>query len=116
MKAEILKGHLDAVMLAIVAEGPAHGYSIIERIKERSGGLIELGEGTAYPALHRLERQGYLKSRWGKVGGRRRRVYELTSEGRRALQEHEREWKDFARAIGSFLGPKPGTVAQAGLA
>ena len=95
MKAEILKGHLDAVMLAIVAEGPAHGYSIIERISERSEGLIELGEGTAYPALHRLERQGYLKScRSTSASGRTSPGRSAPSSGRSRGPSRRQAWRE----------------------
>jgi DNA-binding PadR family transcriptional regulator len=64
MRAEALKGHLDGLLLAVVAEEPAHGYAIVERLRDRSGGAFDLPEGTVYPALHRLEQAGLLKSSW----------------------------------------------------
>src|SRR5882757_11133586 len=88
MEAEMLKGHLDAIVLAALESGPAHGYAIIEAIKTRSGGTFDLPEGTIYPALHRLEEAGLLSSDWTTAdSGRRRRVYTLTKAGNRALAE-----------------------------
>ena len=100
---EALKGHLDSLILAVVAVGPAHGYAIIERLKERSRGTFTLPEGTVYPALHRLERDGLLESEWSDASGRRRRVYRLTRRGRRRLEERRDEWRDFARAVEAVL-------------
>ena len=99
MRAELLKGHLDGLLLAVVAAGPAHGYAIIERLRERSGGTFALPEGTVYPALHRLERAGLLRSAWSRDAPRRRRVYELTARGRRALRSERDDWHTFTRAV-----------------
>ena len=101
--AETLKGHLDSLILAVVAAGPAHGYAIIEELKRRSGGTFTLPEGTVYPALHRLERAGLLESDWSASTGRKRRVYKLTRRGRRQLEARKSEWRDFARAIDAVL-------------
>src|SRR5258708_24548119 len=82
MEAEMLKGHLDAIVLAALEAGPAHGYAIIETIKNRSTSTFDLPEGTVYPALHRLEPAGLLSSTWTTpAGGRRRPVYSLTQAG-----------------------------------
>ncbi len=102
MRAESLKGHLDALILAVLAAGPRHGYAVIEELKQRSGGELALPEGTVYPALHRLEAAGLLTSAWSD-GGRRRRVYELTRRGTRDLGERRTEWRDFSRAIEAVL-------------
>ena len=101
--AETLKGHLDSLILAVVAAEPAHGYAIIEELKRRSGGTFTLPEGTVYPALHRLERAGLLESDWSASTGRKRRVYKLTRRGRRQLEARKTEWRDFARAIDAVL-------------
>ena len=103
MKAEQLKGHLELMLLAIVAGGPKHGYAIIEELRERSGGAFDLPEGTVYPALYRLEAGGLLASGWSRVNGRRRRDYELSGPGREALRERESEWRAFARAVDSVI-------------
>jgi PadR family transcriptional regulator PadR len=99
MNQDAVRGHLDGLVLAALASGPAHGYALIELLKERSGGFFELPEGSVYPALHRLEQAGLVVSDWSEAGGRRRRVYELTAKGRRAMAERHREWRSFAAAI-----------------
>ncbi len=78
MRAETLKGHLDGIMLAVLEPGPRHGYAIMEALRVRSGGQVDLPTGTVYPALHRLERAGLIQASWSTAGGRRRRVYQLT--------------------------------------
>ena len=103
MKAERLKGHLDALILATLRDGPAHGYAVIEELRQRSGGAFDLAEGTVYPVLHRLEADGLLSSAWSTAAGRRRRVYRLTRRGRAALMERRTEWTSFANAVDSVL-------------
>jgi transcriptional regulator len=109
MEGEMLKGHLDMIVLAALAPGPAHGYAVIEEIKRRSGGAFELPEGTIYPVLHRLEEAGLLSGRWVTAdSGRRRRVYTLTRRGERELSEQRAVWEKFAGAIGHlFKGRRP---------
>jgi PadR family transcriptional regulator PadR len=102
IRAEQLKGHLDALILAVVSSEPLHGYAIIEELKSRSGGTLALPEGTVYPALHRLERAGLLESAWSD-GGRRRRVYQLTPRGRRELGARRRSWREFATTVEAVL-------------
>jgi PadR family transcriptional regulator, regulatory protein PadR len=76
MEGEMLKGHLDLIVLAALSAGPAHGYAVIEEIRHRSGQAFDLPEGTIYPVLHRLEQAGLLASRWVIAeSGRKRRVY-----------------------------------------
>jgi PadR family transcriptional regulator len=103
MRAETLKGHLDGLLLAALADGPAHGYAVIEALRARSEGALALQEGTVYPALHRLERDGLLESRWDSGAPRLRRVYRLTRRGRSALGERRREWKAFARTMDALM-------------
>lgn len=102
MRAEALKGHLDALILAVLEDEPLHGYAIIERLKQRSGGELTLPEGTVYPALHRLESGRLLSSSWSD-GNRRRRVYRLTHNGKRELATRRGEWKSFTAAIEAVL-------------
>lgn len=104
MRAETLKGHLDGLVLATLAERPAHGYAVIEELKRRSGGAFDLPEGTVYPVLHRLEAEGLLASEWSEGSGRRRRVYRLTRRGRASLTGRRREWHLFAGAVEAVLG------------
>jgi PadR family transcriptional regulator, regulatory protein PadR len=109
MEGEMLKGHLDMIVLAALAAGPAHGYAVIEGIKRKSGQAFDLPEGTIYPALHRLEQANLLSSRWVTAeSGRRRRVYALTRRGERALAERRAVWQQFCDAIGGLLeGTRP---------
>jgi len=104
MRAEVLKGHLDTLLLAAVGEAPAHGYLILERLRRRSEGAFELSEGTIYPALYRLEESGLLSSRWVVEAGRRRRVYRLTRRGSAALNAGREDWRGFANAVNMVLG------------
>ena len=103
MKAEVLKGHLDALVLAALEHAPAHGYEIIRRVRLRSADVFTLSEGTVYPALHRLERDGLVKSHWTKASGRKRRVYRLTRDGVEALAVRKLEWRTFSRAVEAVL-------------
>ena len=77
----------------------------MEALLERSGGALDLQTGTLYPALRRLERTGYLSSRWATVKGRRRRTYRLTSAGRRALAGQRSDWREFAAVVETVLRP-----------
>jgi len=108
MEGEMLKGHLDMIVLAALAPGPAHGYAVIEEIRRKSGQAFDLPEGTVYPALHRLEQAGLLSSKWVTAeSGRRRRVYALTRQGSRALAERRAVWRQFSDAIAGLLKRAP---------
>jgi DNA-binding PadR family transcriptional regulator len=104
MRSEVLKGHLDLLLLAALAERPGHGYELVERLRDRSDGAFDLSEGTVYPALYRLERAKLLRSRWAIVGGRRRRIYSVTHAGRRELETQRRDWTTFATAMKGVVG------------
>ena len=103
MRAESLKGHLDALVLATLGDEPLHGYAVIEALRARSEGAFDLAEGTVYPVLHRLEADGLLTSSWSTAAGRRRRVYRLSRRGRGSLGRQREEWRSFARAVESVL-------------
>jgi PadR family transcriptional regulator len=103
LRSEVLKGHVDLLILATLRSGPLHGYGIVEKLRDESEGAFELAEGTVYPALYRLERAGLLASRWTQAEGRRRRVYRLTRRGRAELERERKEWKSFATAVESVL-------------
>ena len=106
MEGEILKGHLDMIVLAALAAGPAHGYGIIQEIRSRSGGAFDLPEGTVYPVLHRLEEAGFLSSRWTTgEAGRKRRVYSLTRKGSRALADRRARGVVVTRLAASWEKP-----------
>jgi DNA-binding PadR family transcriptional regulator len=97
------RGHLDALLLAVVGDEALHGYAIIERLRTRSGGELAFPEGTVYPALHLLERSGLLSSSWTTANGRRRRVYRITARGRKALARSRADWASFSRAVTAVL-------------
>jgi PadR family transcriptional regulator PadR len=105
MRAETLKGHLDGLLLASLEAGPRHGYAIMEALRAGSAGQFDLPTGTVYPALHRLERAGLVRANWSEAGGRRRRVYELTPDGRQALDSERGTWREFSAAVTALLGP-----------
>jgi PadR family transcriptional regulator len=110
MRGEVLKGHMDLLLLAVLADGPLHGYAVIEALKARSGGVFELPEGTIYPALHRLEQERLLTSAWTVEDGRRRRTYRLTARGRRGLQQEAQRWEVFSGAVQRLVGGAPWPV------
>jgi PadR family transcriptional regulator PadR len=103
MRAEMLKGHLEGMLLAVLRNAPLHGYGIVEELRRQSGGHLDLPSGTVYPALHRLEQAGLITSKWSTNGGRRRREYNLTSAGRRALNEHRQSWHQLSWIITRVL-------------
>jgi len=102
-----LKGNLDLLLLSVLARGPAHGYAVIAALRDRSDGTFDLPEGTVYPALHRLERAQLLSARWqlGETadGGRRRKVYVLTTAGEAALAAERSRWRRFTAGMGAVL-------------
>jgi PadR family transcriptional regulator, regulatory protein PadR len=100
---ESFSGHLDLILLSALAAESSHGWGVIERVRRASGGRFDYPEGTIYPALHRLEAEGLLRSKWSNADGRRRRVYELTRRGHRALEGRKRDWQEFARGITAVI-------------
>ena len=105
MEGDTLKGHLEMLILATLEARPLHGYAVIEALHRVSDEAFDLPEGTVYPALHRLEREGLLASNWT-TEGRRRRVYRLTRSGKKALSDQKTDWRAFSRAVQSVLGAK----------
>jgi PadR family transcriptional regulator, regulatory protein PadR len=103
MEKERLKGNLD-LLLSVLAAGPAHGYAVITALRKRSEGAFDLGEGTVYPALHRLEAAGLLASDWAEAPGLKRRVYALTGKGAAALADEQVRWRRFAAGVQAVAG------------
>ncbi len=97
------------LVLAILAEDESYGYAILRRVRELSDGDLEWTDGMLYPLLHRLQRFGYVTAQWRTPeGGRRRRYYSLTDEGRAALAEHQRQWVTVTRTLdAAWSGPGP---------
>jgi PadR family transcriptional regulator PadR len=97
---ELLKGNTPTLVMAVLRDGPLHGYGIAREIERRSGTALTCKEGTLYPALHSLEREGLVQSEWRRdEGSRERKVYVLTPAGLTALEERARAWERFASAI-----------------
>ncbi len=105
---EALRGHLDALILAVLEKEPLHGYAVMEALQVSSAGALDLPTGSLYPALRRLERAGLVESEWSTVGGRRRRTYQLTATGKRALAKERTDWRDFSTMVEGIL--RPGTA------
>src|SRR5512142_434853 len=106
-EAQVLKGHLDTLLLASLENGPRHGYAVKEALRADGGARFDLPTGTIYPALRRLEAAGLVTGTWEQAGGRRRRTYELTPAGRRRLAGGRAAWRDFASAVTAILEPAP---------
>ena len=102
---ELLKGTTETLVLGALAEMPCHGYRLVERLKHRSAGIFELGEGTLYPLLYKLEAKRWIEGRWeAGTGRRRRRVYRITPRGRRQLARRTEQWQELVRGIALVLG------------
>lgn len=99
-KADLLQGTLDMLILKAVSLGPLHGYGIIQRIHQMSGEMLEVEQGSLYPALYRIEQRGWVSSKWDvNETGRRAKFYTLTREGRRQLEAEEASWDRLVLAI-----------------
>jgi PadR family transcriptional regulator len=99
------QGTLDLLILKTVALEPQHGWAISERIQQISSDVLRVKQGSLYPALHRLERRGWIKAKWGaSENNRRAKFYELTRSGRRQLESEEDAWRKLAAAVGEILG------------
>jgi PadR family transcriptional regulator, regulatory protein PadR len=110
-QAQILPGTLDLLILKAVSLGPLHGYGILLRIGQISGGALLVEQGALYPALFRLVKQGLLKANWGtSENNRRAKFYELTAAGRKRLREEAEGWNRLAAAIGAALAATPEEV------
>ncbi|MGC2530126.1 MAG: PadR family transcriptional regulator [Candidatus Acidiferrum sp.] len=103
-KSDLLQGTLDMLILKIVALGPVHGYGISLRIRQISKEVLQVQQGSLYPALHRLEKRGWLESEWGASDkGRQAKFYKLSAKGRKQLESEESNWNRLAGAVASIL-------------
>ena len=103
-KLDLLQGTVDLLILRILQAGPLHGWGISERIQQISEDVLRVNQGSLYPALHRLEHQGWIKAEWGiSELGRRARFYQLTAAGRKQLDLETKSWARMAGAIGRVL-------------
>ena len=111
--AGVLPGTLDLLILKAVSLGPLHGYGVLLRIEQISGGALQIQQGALYPALYRLEHQGLLQSEWGtSANNRRAKYYQLTAAGRGRLGEATDSWRHMADAIALALAATPGALPE----
>jgi PadR family transcriptional regulator PadR len=104
---ELLQGTLDMLILRTLSWGPQHGYGIGQAIRARSGEVLQAETGSLYPALHRLEKQGWLRAEWKQSENRQRaKYYSLTPSGRKQLAAERSRWKQMSAAITSLMEPK----------
>jgi PadR family transcriptional regulator PadR len=102
---DLVRGTLSTILLETISRGPMYGYQICKTVNARTNGYLELREGSLYPALHKLEREGLLKSFWENTdAGRRRKYYQITDGGMKALAAKRHEWGQFAAAVERVLG------------
>jgi PadR family transcriptional regulator, regulatory protein PadR len=101
---DLVQGTLDLLILKVIALEPMHGWAIAIRIRQMSNSVLQVGQGSLYPALHKLEHQGWIKAEWGESeNGRRAKYYALTREGRRALAQESAQWERLSTAISSIV-------------
>jgi transcriptional regulator len=106
--ADLMQGTLDMLILKAISLGPRHGYGVLLRIQQISQGRLEIHQGSLYPALYRLEHQGFIESEWGESENKRKaRFYRLTAAGRRRLQQEARDWNRMADIIAGVLATPP---------
>jgi len=102
---DLPQGTLDLLILRTLALGPLHGWAVSERVKQVSRDVLHIQQGSLYPALHRLERKGWIKARWGTSDQNRRvKHYELTAVGRRRLETQSADWARLTTAVAHVLG------------
>ena len=103
-KPDVLQGTLDLLVLKTLAQGPQHGYAIATRIQRISENVLRVEEGSLYPALHRIEQEGWIRSEWGlSEKNRRAKFYSITAAGRRQLAREEKQWDNLTAAVATVL-------------
>lgn len=108
---DLVRGTLDVLVLRTLTAGPMHGYSVARWIKEASDDALLVEEGALYPALHRLERKGWVEAEWGvSENNRRAKFYRLTTKGRNALAEGTTSWDRYVEAVRKVLSKEPAAV------
>jgi PadR family transcriptional regulator, regulatory protein PadR len=104
-KTDLLQGTLDMLILKVVALGSMHGYGISQRIRQISKDVLNVQQGSLYPALHRLEKRGWIGAKWGESeNGRQAKFYRLAAKGRRQLASEEASWTRLSEAVSLILG------------
>ena len=103
---ELLHGTLDTIILKTLAGGPRHGYAIARWLEQNTGDVVQIEDGSLYPALYRMEQRGWIRAEWGTSElGRKAKFYRITQAGRRRLATRTEEWVRFASAISKVLRP-----------
>jgi PadR family transcriptional regulator PadR len=103
---DLVQGTLDLLILRILALEPTHGWAIAQRIKQMSNDVLHVGQGSLYPALHKLEQQGWIEATWGESeNNRRAKYYTLTRAGRKALEKEAAQWERLSAAIALVVRP-----------
>ncbi len=106
---DLVQGTLDMLILKAVSLGGLHGYGVLLRLEQLTGGRLQIPQGSLYPALYRLERKGLIASEWGESENKRKaKYYRLTAAGRRQLKSEAELWNDFAALVAGVLGAVPG--------
>jgi PadR family transcriptional regulator PadR len=106
---ELLQGTLDMLILKAVSLGGLHGYGVLLRLQQLTGGRLQVQQGSLYPALYRLERKGLIVSEWGESeNNRKAKLYALTATGRKQLKAETALWNDFSSVVAGVLGAIPG--------
>jgi len=106
---ELLKGNTDSLLLRLISYQPMYGYQIIKELEERSNGYFLFKEGTLYPALHRIEKNGLIEGKWLKLpSGLERRYYSITRKGQKTLAERLAIWQNFSTAVDLIMQPSSG--------
>jgi PadR family transcriptional regulator, regulatory protein PadR len=101
---DLVQGTLDLLILKVVALEPMHGWAIAQRISQMSNDVLLVGQGSLYPALHKLEQQGWIEAEWGESDNNRRaKYYTITREGRRALRDESAQWERLSAAITAIV-------------
>src|ERR671919_2417068 len=101
---DLVQGTLDLLILKVIANEPMHGWAIAQRIRQMSNDVLQVGQGSLYPALHKLEQQGWIEAEWGESeNNRRAKYYSITRDGRRALKEEAAQWERLSAAISMIV-------------
>lgn len=104
-RADLLHGTLDLLILRTLSHGTMHGWAIAKHIGQVSGEVLQVGQGSLYPALYRLEDRGWVRARWGtSESGRKAKLYTITKAGEKRLAEENQEWRSFSDAVDRVLG------------
>ena len=103
---DLVQGTLDVLILRVIALEPMHGWAIAQRIKQMSNDVLQVGQGSLYPALHKLEQQGWIQAEWGESeNNRRAKYYSLTRAGRKAMEAEATQWARLSAAISAIVLP-----------